>query len=136
MITFLIAFLLPVLANKIGRKATHAISLTLGGLGLISYYFISDPMYLLVSMTGVGIAWASILSMPYAILAGALPADKTGVYMGFFNFTIAAPQIVSCLVSGWILNHVFDNHAVYIIMLAGGSMILGALSVYFVEDDE
>jgi maltose/moltooligosaccharide transporter len=87
-------------------------------------------------MLGIGMAWAAILSMPYAILAGALPADKTGVYMGIFNFTIAAPQIVSGLVSGWILNHVFDNNAVYIIMLAGGSMILGALSVYFVKDAE
>jgi maltose/moltooligosaccharide transporter len=73
--------------------------------------------------------------MPYAILAGALPADKTGVYMGIFNFTIAAPQIISGLISGWILSSVFDNNAVYIIMLAGGSMILGALSVYFVKED-
>jgi maltose/moltooligosaccharide transporter len=80
-------------------------------------------------------AWAAILSMPYAILAGVLPADKTGVYMGIFNFTIAAPQIISGLISGWILSSVFDNNAVYIIMLAGASMILGALSVYFVKED-
>jgi maltose/moltooligosaccharide transporter len=86
-------------------------------------------------MVGIGMAWAAILAMPYAILAGALPADKTGVYMGIFNFTIAAPQIISGLISGWILSSVFDNNAVYIIMLAGVSMILGALSVYFVKED-
>jgi maltose/moltooligosaccharide transporter len=86
-------------------------------------------------MVGIGMAWAAILSMPYAILAGVLPADKTGVYMGIFNFTIAAPQIISGLISGWILSSVFDNNAVYIIMLAGASMILGALSVYFVKED-
>jgi maltose/moltooligosaccharide transporter len=86
-------------------------------------------------MVGIGMAWAAILSMPYAILAGVLPADKTGVYMGIFNFTIAAPQIISGLISGWILSSVFENNAVYIIMLAGASMILGALSVYFVRED-
>jgi maltose/moltooligosaccharide transporter len=86
-------------------------------------------------MVGIGMAWAAILSMPYAILAGVLPADKTGVYMGIFNFTIAAPQIISGLISGWILSSVFENNAVYIIMLAGASMILGALSVYFVKED-
>jgi len=85
-------------------------------------------------MIGVGIAWAAILAMPYAILAGSLPADKTGVYMGIFNFTIAAPQIVSGLVAGQILKYVFNNEAIYILVLAGVCMILGAISVYFVQD--
>ena len=91
---------------------------------------------LIWSMVGVGIAWAAILAMPYAILAGSLPADKTGVYMGIFNFTIAAPQIVSGLASGWILNHIFDNEAINIIMLAGVAMFLAAISVVFVKDND
>ncbi len=90
---------------------------------------------LLIPMIGIGIAWAAILAMPYAILAGSLPADKTGVYMGIFNFTIAAPQIVSGLVAGQVLKYVFHNEAIYIVMLAGVFMILGALSVYFVQDN-
>ena len=85
-------------------------------------------------MIGVGIAWAAILAMPYAMLAGALPADKTGVYMGIFNFTIAVPQIVSGLLSGWILSSVFDNNASYIIVVAGISMLCGAIAVLFVND--
>jgi maltose/moltooligosaccharide transporter len=89
---------------------------------------------LIFPMIGIGIAWAAILAMPYAILAGSLPADKTGVYMGIFNFTIAAPQIVSGLVAGQVLKYVFDNQAIYIIVLAGVSMLLGAVAVYFVKD--
>jgi maltose/moltooligosaccharide transporter len=90
---------------------------------------------LLLPMIGVGIAWAAILAMPYAILSGSLPADKTGVYMGIFNFTIAAPQIVSGLVAGQLLKYAFNNQAIYIIVLAGVSMILGAIAVYFVQDN-
>jgi len=89
----------------------------------------------LLPMIGIGIAWAAILAMPYAILSSSLPADKTGVYMGIFNFTIAAPQIVSGLVAGQILKYVFDNQAINIIVLAGASMILGAIAVYFVQDN-
>lgn len=146
------AILLTKLANTFGRKTVYSLSLIAGGLGYLSFILFQDPTIthvnllitevkvpqgaigLIWSMLGIGMAWAAILSMPYAILAGVLPADKTGVYMGIFNFTIAAPQIVSGLVSGWILSHVFDNNAVYIIMLAGASMILGGLSVYFVKD--
>lgn len=146
------AILLTKLANTFGRKIVYSLSLVAGGLGYLSFILFQDPTIthvnllitevkvpqgavgLVWSMLGIGMAWAAILSMPYAILAGALPADKTGVYMGIFNFTIAAPQIVSGLVSGWILNHIFDNNAVYIIMLAGSSMMLAALSVYFVKD--
>ena len=87
-------------------------------------------------MVGVGVAWAAILAMPYAILAGALPPEKTGVYMGIFNFTIAAPQIISGLIAGWILGSVFENHAVSIVMLAGASMVLGALAVWLVKEQD
>jgi maltose/moltooligosaccharide transporter len=89
----------------------------------------------MISMIGVGMAWAAILAMPYAILAGSLPPKQTGVYMGIFNFTIAAPQIVSGLFAGWILTSVFENQAIYIMMMAGGAMLLAALSVYFVKEN-
>jgi len=140
------------LANKFGRKVIYALSLLAGGIGYISIMFIENAEPTLVDlaitqitvpqgavdlflpMIGVGMAWAAILAMPYAILAGSLPVKQTGVYMGIFNFTIAAPQIVSGIFAGWILTAVFDNHAINIIMLAGGSMILGAIAVYFVKD--
>lgn len=140
------------LANVIGRKVVYSLSLIAGGVGYISIMFIqsSEPtlvnlyitqitvpqgaVSLFIPMIGVGMAWAAILAMPYAILAGSLPVKQTGVYMGIFNFTIAAPQIVSGIFTGWILTTVFDNQAIYIIMLAGGSMLLAAVSVYFVKD--
>ena len=139
-------------ANKIGRKLTYSLSLLAGGLGYLSIMLFNNPDPILVNlliteitvpqgavdlfipMIGIGMAWAAILAMPYAILAGSLPVKQTGVYMGIFNFTIAAPQIVSGIFAGWILTSVFDNQAIYIIMMAGGSMILAALSVYFVKD--
>jgi maltose/moltooligosaccharide transporter len=140
-------------ANKIGRKLTYSLSLLAGGLGYLSIMLFNDPttisvnlfitqitvpqgaVDLFIPMIGVGMAWAAILAMPYAILAGSLPVKQTGVYMGIFNFTIAAPQIVSGLFAGWILSNVFENHAIYIIMMAGVSMILGAIAVYFVKDN-
>ncbi|GAA6171644.1 MFS transporter [Colwellia sp. KU-HH00111] len=139
-------------ANKIGRKLTYSLSLFAGGLGYLSIMLMQNPELTLVNlgitqievpqgavslflpMVGIGIAWAAILAMPYAILAGSLPVKQTGVYMGIFNFTIAAPQIVSGIFAGWILTAVFDNQAIYIIMLAGISMILAALSVHFVNE--
>ena len=99
------AFFLPKIAASMGRKKTHAISLILGGLGLISIYFIQDKYWLLLSMVGIGIAWASILAMPYAILAGSIPAKKMGVYMGIFNFFITFPQIVNGIIGGPIVKH-------------------------------
>ena len=148
----LFAIVLTKIADKFGRKLTYSLSLFAGGLGYLSMVLFTDPTIthvdllitqvevpqgavgIVLSMIGVGIAWSAILAMPYAILAGALPADKTGVYMGIFNFTIAAPQIISGIVSGWILGNVFGNDAISIIMLAGVSMILGALSVYWVKE--
>lgn len=140
------------IANRIGRKNVYAFSLLAGGLGYISFMLFQNAelvsvnlwithidiprgaLNLLIPMIGVGMAWAAILAMPYAILSGSLPADKTGVYMGIFNFTIAAPQIVSGLLAGQILKYAFNNQAIYIIVLAGVSMILGAVAVYFVKD--
>jgi len=131
-----VAFLLPVLAKYTSRKTTHAISLTAGGLGLISIYFISNPNMLLVSMLGVGIAWASILSMPYAILAGALPSTKMGTYMGIFNFFIVIPQILAASLLGFFTRNLFGGEAVYSLMLGGGSMIFAAMLVFFVTDKD
>ncbi len=130
----LVAFLLPVLAKYTNRKITHAISLTAGGLGLISIYFIGNPTIILVSMLGVGLAWASILAMPYAILAGALPPNKMGTYMGIFNFFIVLPQILAATILGFITKTLFDGHAIYALMLGGGTMIFAALLTFLVND--
>jgi maltose/moltooligosaccharide transporter len=150
----LFSIFLAKLANRLGRKQVYAASLLIGGISYISFLFFQDltavsvdllftqitvPMgavKLFIPMIGIGIAWAAILAMPYAILAGALPAEKTGVYMGIFNFTIAAPQIVSGITTGFIVKYVFDNHASYIIVLAGVSMVIAALSVFMVKDKQ
>jgi maltose/moltooligosaccharide transporter len=97
-------------------------------------YLFHNPNHLIFSMIGVGIAWAAILSLPFAILSSALPASKMGIYLGIFNFTIAGPQILSGLLGGPILKHFFSEHAIYILVLAGLSMFLGSLSVFFVKD--
>lgn len=128
------ALLLPAIAHKFGRKNTHALSLIAGGLGLISIYFISDPKLLIVSMIGVGIAWASILSMPYAILAGAIPPRKMGIYMGVFNFFITLPQIVNGIIGGPIVKYFYNSQAIYSLVTAGVFLIIAAFCVRFVED--
>jgi maltose/moltooligosaccharide transporter len=128
------ALLLPAIARKIGRKKTHSLSLLAGGIGLISMYFADDKSDLLFSMIGVGLAWASILSMPYAILAGSIPSGKMGVYMGIFNFFITIPQIVNGVVGGPIVKNIYDNNAMYAIVLAGVLMICGAVSMVYVQD--
>lgn len=133
-VSAIFAFFLPKIAGKIGRKKTHAVSLTIGGLGLISFLFIHNQYWLIASMVGVGIAWASILAMPYAILAGSIPAKKMGVYMGIFNFTITFPQIVNGLLGGPIVKHLYGGHAIYALVAAGVFMILGAVSVLWVDD--
>lgn len=130
----LFAFLIPVLAKLTSRKVTHSISLISGALGLISFYFIKDPNLLLLSEIGIGLAWASILSMPYAILAGALPKDKMGFYMGIFNFFIVIPQIVAAAILGFFVKNFFGNQAIYALLLGGISMILAAILVIFVDD--
>lgn len=142
------------LADTLGRKTVYAAALILGGLSYVSFLAFQDltmvnvdllitevtvpvgAVKLLIPMIGVGIAWAAILAMPYAMLAGSLPANKTGVYMGIFNFTVAAPQIVSGLTAGWILSSVFDNDAKYIIFVAGISMLIGAIAVFFVKETD
>jgi len=122
-----VAFLLPVLARKTSNKFTHLLALVAGGIGLISIYFLSDKVGLLLAMIGVGIAWASILSIPYAMLSGALPSSKMGYYMGVFNFFIVIPQIVAGTVLGFIVNEFFNGQAIYALIVGGCSMILAGL---------
>jgi maltose/moltooligosaccharide transporter len=130
------ALLLPAIAKKIGRKLTHSVSLLLGGISLMSIYLIQDPNMLLIPMVGIGIAWGSILAMPYAILAGSLPAKKMGIYMGIFNFFITVPQILNGIVGGPIVKRFYDSQAIYAIVFAGICLLIAAASVVFVEDKD
>ncbi|HTG15635.1 MAG TPA: MFS transporter, partial [Blastocatellia bacterium] len=133
-VCFVVAFLLPKIAAATSRKTVHAISLICGGVGLLSTYLIHDQYMLLLTMVGVGIAWASILSMPYAILSGALPAARMGVYMGIFNFLIVIPEIVASLTFQPLVRHVFDNNPLYVVMLGGASLLVAAALVVRVRD--
>jgi maltose/moltooligosaccharide transporter len=128
------ALCLPLLAKFLGRKGTHAFSLLAGGLGLLSIYFIKDPAMLTYSMIGVGLAWASILAMPYVILSGSIPAGKLGIYMGIFNFFITLPQIVNGIFGGFIVKHFYNGQSIYAMVLAGFLLICAAVSVLFVYD--
>lgn len=128
------ALLLPSIASKLGRKGTHALSLGAGGIGLISIFFIHDANWMIVPMIGIGMAWASILAMPYAILAGSIPAGKMGVYMGIFNFFITLPQIVNGVFGGPMVKYLFEGHAIYAIVLGGIFMLCAALVVIFVKE--
>lgn len=135
-IAALAALFLPILAKYTSRKVTHFIALSCGGIGLMSVFFIHNPDLLILSMVGVGIAWASILSIPYAMLSGSLPAEKMGYYMGVFNFFIVIPQIIAGTILGFMLTRVFDNEPIYILITGGISMIIAALLCLRVEDDE
>lgn len=135
LVAALVAFLLPVLAKKTSQRMTHMICLTIGGLGLISYYFISNPDYLLLSMIGVGIAWASILSIPYALLTGSVPANKMGYFMGVFNFFIVIPQIVAASILGFLLVTFFDSRPIYALVVGGCSMIIAGLLTLQVNEN-
>ncbi|TXG36648.1 MFS transporter [Seonamhaeicola maritimus] len=134
LVAALVSFLIPVLAKYTSRKWAHLICLTLGGLGLISYYFVGNPDYLLISMIGVGISWASILSIPYAMLTGALPSNKMGYYMGVFNFFIVIPQIVAASLLGFMLNSFFNSEPIYALVVGGVSMIIAGLLTLRVTD--
>jgi maltose/moltooligosaccharide transporter len=122
-----VAFLLPVIARKTSNKFTHMLALIAGGIGLISIYFLSDKTGLLLAMIGVGIAWASILSIPYAMLSGALPSNKMGYYMGVFNFFIVIPQIVAGTILGFLVKEFFNSEPIYALIIGGCAMILAGL---------
>lgn len=133
-VCFLVAFLIPVIAGATSRKITHFIALTLGGLGLLSTYFAADKYFLWLGMAGVGIAWASILSMPYVILAGAIKPSRMGVYMGVFNLFIVLPQIAMSLIIPQIYDNILSKDPLNVVLLGGFVMLIAALSVLIVKD--
>ena len=134
-ITFLFALVLPAIADKLGRKTTHALCLLCGAIGLISVGFIENKYLLYASMTGVGIAWASILSMPYAMLSGVLPRDKVGIYMGIFNFFIVLPEIIASLGFGWLMRNVLNNDRMLAVQIGGALMVISAIiCVVFIKE--
>jgi len=133
-VSALAAFILPVFARHTSRKFVHMSCLVIGGLSLMSLFLIHDARMLYLPMIGVGIAWASVLTMPYAILAGALPAKRMGYYMGVFNFFIVIPQICSGLLLGYFTKHFFDGHTVQTVVLGGVCMVLAGVFTLFVQD--
>lgn len=137
-VTFVVAFAIPKIAAATSRKTVHAMCLVCGGLGLLSTFLIHNPYLLILPMIGVGIAWASILSMPYAILAGALPPARMGVYMGVFNFFIVIPEIIASFTFGRIIRNLFGENStvapLYVVMAGGAFMLIAALCVMFVRD--
>jgi maltose/moltooligosaccharide transporter len=135
-ITFLFAFRIPQIADRIGKKTTHMICLVAGGIGLLSVGLVPNKFWLLASMTGVGIAWTSVLSMPYAILAPKLPQEKMGVYMGIFNFFIVIPEILATLFFGWVMSQLLDNNRMAAVMLGGVMLLFAAIAMRFVQVDE
>jgi maltose/moltooligosaccharide transporter len=130
----LVAFLLPVLAKLTNRRVTHCVSLIAGGMGLISIILFQTPQLLIISMLGIGLAWASILAMPYAILTGSLPANKMGTYMGIFNFFIVIPQILAASILGFFVRDIFGGESIYALVTGGISMFIAAVLILFVKD--
>jgi maltose/moltooligosaccharide transporter len=136
-VTFLFALVLPYIANKIGRKSTHSLCLLAGALGLISVGWVKDPKMLYASMLGVGIAWTSILSMPYAMISKSLPIGKVGIYMGIFNFFIVLPEIMASFGFGSIMKHVLHNDRLLAVQIGGGLFIIAAIICYlFVKEEK
>ena len=134
LVCFAFSFVLPALAHRLGRKVTHILCLICGGIGLLAVALIHNKFLLLFSMTGVGIAWASTLAMPYSILAGSLPPAKTGVYMGIFNFFIVIPEITASLFFGWVMAHLLHNNRLTAVVAGGIFFLLAALLTNRVED--
>jgi maltose/moltooligosaccharide transporter len=131
----LAAIAIPFLANRLGCRICHLFNVCVGGLSLISFYFISDPKLLLIPMIGVGIAWASILSLPYALLSSNLPSHKMGVYMGIFNFFIVIPQLVAASVLGLVIREFFDQASIFGLVVGGVLMIVSGFAVMLVDKD-
>ena len=133
-VCFLFSFALAPLARVFGRKLMHALCLLCGAAGLFSVGIIHDKWLLWLSMAGVGIAWASILSMPYTILAGSIPQEKMGTYMGVFNFSIVLPEITASLGFGWVMNHLLENNRLYAVIAGGGFLVIAAMLMQRVQD--
>ena len=132
-VTFLFSFFLPHLSKRFGPRTTHMLCLLAGAAGLGSVSIITSPNLLLLSMVGVGIAWASTISMPYVMLSTSLPKHRIGVYMGLFNFFIVIPEIVASLGFGWVMNTMLDNNRMAAVVAGGAFMALAALLVLRVQ---
>jgi len=128
------AFFLPAIALKIGRKSTHIMSLFIGGLGMLSIYVMPNEYWLLLSMFAIGIGWASILAMPYAILAGSIPPKKMGVYMGIFNFFIVIPQIVNALIGGLMVKYLYNGNPIFALVTSGIAFLIAAILTFRIDD--
>jgi maltose/moltooligosaccharide transporter len=135
-VSAIIALSLPMIAKRLSKKVTHSIALCIGGVSLLSFLIFSDPNYLIIPMIGIGIAWGSILAMPYAMLASSIPPKRMGIYMGLFNMSITIPQIVSGVFSGLILKYIFDGNPILSLVMAGGSMFLGAIAALFIKEKQ
>lgn len=130
------AFLLPVIAKRIGRKYTHMVCLVIGGIGFLSLILIKSHNLLLIPMVAIGLAWSSTLTIPYAILAGALPANKMGFYMGVFNFFIVIPQLVASAILGFVIKDIFHEQGIYALVIGGISMIIAGFLNIIVKDKD
>jgi maltose/moltooligosaccharide transporter len=136
LVTFLFAFTLPIWVKFIGKKLTHTFSLIIGGIGLISVYYIQNPNFLYLSMSLVGIAWASILSMPYSMLAGVIPENRIGIYMGVFNFFIVLPEIIASLFFGKIMDNFLNNDRLMAVQIGGYLLISAGIVCALVVKEE
>ena len=134
LVAFFAAFGLVAASRRVSPKLIHTVCLLCGALGLLSVAFVHDRYLLLLSMTGVGIAWASILSMPYALLAGSLPTARIGVYMGIFNFFIVLPEIIASLGFGWVMHHWLHDNRLLAVVTGGGFMLLASVLMQRVQD--
>jgi len=130
----LAALLIAPMTKRFGLRISHLINLCLGGAGLASFVLIRDPHWVLLSMAGVGFAWASILSLPYALLADTVPADKMGVYIGLFNFFIVIPQLLAASVLGFLLKMLFGNAPINALLIGGVSLVVAGLCTLLVKE--
>lgn len=133
-VCFGFSFALPGIARRLGRRLTHGLCLLAGAAGLLSVWLVHNQYLLLLSMAGVGVAWASILALPYAILSGSLPPGRVGVYMGIFNFFIVIPEILASLGLGWVMNHLLHNNRVAAVVLGGVFLAMAALLTRRVQE--
>ncbi len=136
LVTFLVALSLPAVAEKIGKRNLHSVCLLIGGLGLLSVGVIENKWMLFLSMTGVGVAWASIVSMPYALIADDIPPRQMGIFMGLFNMFIVLPEIIAALGFGWVMQHLFGNVKLYGVLTGGVLLLIAALFTLRVKNSK
>lgn len=137
LVSMFAALVLAIFASKyrINRKLLHLVSLVSGGIGFIMIYFISEPWMLHICFALVGVAWASILSMPYAMLSSSVDPKKMGIYMGIFNMFIVIPQIIAALGGvNFLYKLLFGEAVINTMLLAGTLLILAGLSNLFITD--